>query len=99
MLADDLDAIAFMRVPQFPSSRAFGDAPAVSAKEYQARVPKDPSLVQVVPVPPRAFPESLRDADLIRPRPHPSDYAALAWGAISLAALVAVVRSITRRDR
>ena len=29
-LAQDLQALAFVRFPQFPSSRAFGNAPAVS---------------------------------------------------------------------
>ena len=59
---NDLDALAFVRIPQFPSSRAFGDAPAVTTREYQARVPNDPALVQIVPVPPRPFPDALRDA-------------------------------------
>lgn len=97
MLCADVDALAFMRVPQFPSSRAFGDAPAVSTKEYQARVPKDPARVQIVPVPPRPFPEALRDPDLIAPRRHPSDYAALAWGALSVAGALALIRRATRR--
>ena len=51
-------AIAFLRIPQFPSSRAFGDAPAVSLREYQARLPADRSQMQIVPVPPRPFPGS-----------------------------------------
>ncbi len=33
MLAQDLQGLAFLRFPQFPSSRAFGDAPAVSTWE------------------------------------------------------------------
>src|SRR4030095_8419218 len=75
MLAQDLDALAFVRIPQFPSSRAFGDAPAVTTREYNARVPNDPALAQVVPVPPRPFPAALRDPDLLPPAWHPSDYA------------------------
>jgi hypothetical protein len=82
MLAEDLDAVALVRFPQFPSSRVFGDAPAVSAAEYRLRVPADPALAQIVPVPPRPFPIELRDPDLRKQTPHPSDYATVAWGAI-----------------
>ena len=84
MLAQDLEALAFIRIPQFPSSRAFGDAPAVTTREYKARIPNDPALAQVVPVPPRPFPAELRDADLLPPPRHPSDYAMIVWGVLSL---------------
>ncbi|HEY3180148.1 MAG TPA: hypothetical protein VGL25_14860 [Casimicrobiaceae bacterium] len=82
MLAQDLDGLVFLRIPQIPSSRAWGNAPAVNAREYRARVPRDRSKVQIVPVPLRPFPERLRDADLQPAPPHPSDRAALVWGAI-----------------
>ncbi len=65
MLAEDLEALVFLRIPQLPSSRAWGDAPIVSVDEYTARVPSDPALAKIIPVPPRPFPESLRDADLV----------------------------------
>ena len=84
MLAEDLDALAFVRFPQFPSSRAFGDAPAVTTWEYRALIPNDPALVQIVPVPPRPFPETLRDPDLITPSWRPSDYAVLVWGLLTV---------------
>ncbi len=84
MLGEDLEAIAFVRFPQFPSSRAFGDAPAVTTWEYRALIPNDPALVQIVPVPPRPFPEALRDPDLIRPAWRPSDYAVLVWGLLTV---------------
>ena len=53
-------------------------------REYKSRVPDDPALAQVVPVPPRPFPEALRDPDLIEPKWRPSDYAAMVWGFVSL---------------
>ena len=84
MLAEDLDALAFVRFPQFPSSRAFGDAPAVTTWEYKARVPNDPALAQIVPVPPRPFPAALRDPDLLPPAWRPSDYALVVWGVLSV---------------
>ncbi len=84
MLSEDVDALAFVRIPQFPSSRVFGDAPAVSTWEYKARVPNDPALVQIVPVPPRPFPDELRDTDLLPRTWRPSDYATLVWGTLSI---------------
>jgi len=80
MLAEDVEAVAFLRFPQFPSSRAFGDAPAVTPWEFHARVPAEPGMMQIVPVPPRPFPTALRDPDLVPLRRPPSDYAAAIWG-------------------
>ena len=79
MLAADLDAIAYVRIPQFPSSRAFGDAPVASIAEYRARIPADPSKAQIVPVPDRPFPAALRDADLLPAPVRGSDMALLVW--------------------
>jgi len=85
-LARDLAALAWLRIPQFPSSRAWGNAPALSIAEYRARAPRDPAQAQIIPLPPRAFPDALRDDDLLPPR-QPSDTAVAAWGAASLVAL------------
>src|SRR5271165_4864944 len=41
MLSEDLDALVFVRVPQLPSSRVWGDFPVASAAEYRARYPRD----------------------------------------------------------
>ncbi len=62
----------------------FGDAPAVTTWEYKARIPNDPALAQIVPVPPRPFPVELRDPDLLPPTWRPSDYAVVAWGVLSI---------------
>ena len=86
----------FMRFPQFPSSRAFGDAPAVTPWEVHARVPADPSARKIIPVPQRPFPDALRQQDLVTPPREPSDYAALAWGvtlAIGVGALLYALAS------
>ncbi len=84
MLAEDLEALAFVRIPQFPSSRKFGDAPAVTTAEYRSRVPSDPALAQIVPVPPRPFPAELRDPDLLPPKRHPSDVAVIVWAVLTV---------------
>ncbi len=99
MLAQDLDALAFVRMPQFPSSRAIGDAPAVTTREYQARIPSDPALVQIVPVPPRPFPAALRDPDLLPPARHPSDYAMVIWGILSIVGIPLLLWRAWRRHR
>lgn len=84
LVAEDAESVVWIRIPQIPSSRAFGDAPVDSPAEYRTRLPPEP---QIVPVPPRPFPQAMRDADLL-PRPRrPSDYALVAWTAIVIAAL------------
>jgi hypothetical protein len=84
MVAADVEAVVFLRFPQFPSSRVFGDAPAVTPWEYHARVPAEPGMAQIIPLPPRAFPSELRDPDLLPPPRRASDIAATAWGLLSV---------------
>jgi hypothetical protein len=60
-LQADVEALVLVRVPQVPSSRAFGSAPVFSIDEYLARAPQDESQWQIVPVPPRPFPAELRE--------------------------------------
>jgi len=83
-LSEDLDAILFLRLPQLPSSRAWGDYPVASAREYRARVPSDPAQRQIVPVPARPFPERLRDPDLLPPARPRSQFALAAWAVLSV---------------
>jgi hypothetical protein len=63
-LAEDIDAIVLVKIPQIPSSRAFGSGPAFSFDEYMARVPADQSKWKIVPVAPRPFPVALRDSGM-----------------------------------
>lgn len=60
-LRDDVEALVLVRLPQFPSSRAFGSAPVFSFDEYMDRVPKDHADWKIIPVPPRPFPAELKD--------------------------------------
>jgi hypothetical protein len=83
-LAEDLEALVFLRVPQLPSSRAWGDWPIASVDEYTARVPSDPAKAKIIPVPPRPFPESLRDPGRV-PAPTRRGHRAVAiWGAMTM---------------
>jgi hypothetical protein len=67
ILHDDVEAIVFVRIPQIPSSRAFGTYPVASFDEHMARVPKDGKQWKRVAVKPRAFPAELRDHPAQRP--------------------------------
>ena len=94
VLAEDIEEILLVRVPQFPSSRAWGDWPVESSAEYTARVPKNPAEQKIIPVPPRKFPDELRDprspaAPWLR-----SDYAAAAWGLAIVALFVFILRRL-----
>jgi len=84
MLAQDLDALVFLRLPQIPSSRAWGDYPIVTAWEYTARIPSDPEAQQIVPVPPRPFPRRLRDPDLLQPSRRRGERALAVWAVLSV---------------
>lgn len=79
MLAEDLEAIIYVHIPQFPSSRAFGSAPVASLDEYMARVPKDMAQWKVVPVAPRIFPEKLLDKSAPAESLRPAIYGLIAW--------------------
>jgi hypothetical protein len=100
MLAEDVDALVFLRVPQFPSSRAWGDAPVISAREYLARFPKDKSKAQIVPVPPRPFPAEMRDPDLLPPPRSSSDAALIVWGLLIVLGIPSlIVWALSRRAK
>jgi hypothetical protein len=99
MLAQDLEALTFLRIPQIPSSRAWGGAPAVTTWEYRTMVPSDPSQAQIVPVPPRPFPDRLRDPDLLPAKRRPSDIAAIVWGVVSLVGIPWLLWRLVRRFR
>lgn len=60
-MAQQLEAIWFVRIPQIPSSRADGQAPVYSFAQYLQQAPADRSQWQIVPVEPRPFPQALRD--------------------------------------
>jgi hypothetical protein len=85
MLAADIEALVYLRVPQLPSSRVWGDFPVVSAGEYRQRYPRDRAQAKIIPVPPRPFPERLRDPDLLPPPLHRGEVA------LAICALLSVV--------
>jgi hypothetical protein len=82
--AEDIEALVYLSVPQLPSSRAWGDYPVATAWEYRARYPRDPAQAKIIPVPPRRFPERLRDDDLLPPPRKRSDLAVAILATVSI---------------
>ncbi len=99
LLRQTVESIWFVRIPQIPSSRAFGTYPIVSAMEYHERVPTNPADRQIVPVPPRPFPEALRDADVRPPNMTRGQIAVVVYGVVLALLLAAVVVWLVRRPR
>ncbi|HLO62141.1 MAG TPA: hypothetical protein VK165_04170 [Azonexus sp.] len=75
MLAEDIEALLYVRIPQFPSSRAMGQAPVASLDEFMARTPEDRSQWKIVPTDPRPFPAELKDPAAPDEEALPSQYA------------------------
>jgi len=87
-LAEDLEGLIFIRLPQYPSSRAFGDAPVASIDEFMKRVPEDRTQWKTVPNGPRPFPAELKDPQAPSEEWMPSTYALIGYtGVFGMAAL------------
>jgi hypothetical protein len=99
MLAEDLEALLYVRIPQFPSSRSFGQAPVASLDEYLARTPKDMAQWKIIPLLPRPFPEEFKDADAPAEPALPSSYAVGAYGGVLGLAVVEIGRRWRRKRR
>lgn len=81
-----------MRIPQFPSSRPFGQAPVASIDEYMKRVPEDRAQWKIVPAPPRPFPPELKDADVPAEEPLPSSLALYVYAVVLVISTVGAWR-------
>ena len=92
-LAEDLEAIIYVHIPQFPSSRAMGLAPVASLDEYMARTPADMSQWKIIPVGPREFPKDLKDKNAPGEPIRPAYYGLIAWLVI-LATIILGIRRL-----
>lgn len=79
MIAQDVEAIVGVRLPQIPSSRALGTWPSANPRELLGALPSDPADLKVIPVPARPFPAGLRDADLLPEKPRRSTLPVVLW--------------------
>lgn len=95
-LAEDLEAIIYVHIPQFPSSRAMGQAPVASLDEYIARTPADMSQWKIIPVGARHFPDILKDKNTPAEPVRPAYYGLMAWLVMLILTLLGV-RKISRK--
>lgn len=93
-LADNLEAIIYVKIPQFPSSRAFGSAPIYSFDEYMKRVPENKNDWKIVPVEPNVFPANLKDSKVEGFIMQPYVYAILANVFIVLLFIFMIVKLV-----
>lgn len=101
ILGEDIEALVFVRIPQIPSSRAFGSFPVSSFDEYMARVPEDKSQWKIVPVDARPFPPELIEADTLKDKSLPPWTPALAGLALvgGLLSLRSIRRNVHERRK
>jgi hypothetical protein len=98
LIGDNIEAILFVRIPQIPSSRAYGSAPAYSFDEYMAQAPADRSQWKIVPTEPRPFPDNIRDGLAARKSEDSLVPAPVAGvGLLGGVAMVGAVKRIRRR--
>lgn len=98
-LAEDLEAIIYVHIPQFPSSRAFGQAPVASLDEYMARVPEDMTQWKIVPVAPRHFPSHLRDNNAPTEPIRPAIYGLIFWVLVLIGVAIAFYEFLKKRHK
>lgn len=70
-LRDSIEAIWFVRIPQIPSSRAFGSAPIYSFSEYLETAPANRDDWVTIELADRDTPQSLKQPDPVNPVPYP----------------------------
>lgn len=99
LLRQDVEEIILLRIPQLPSSRAWGDYPVAAIDEYRSRLPHDPAEQQIVPVGPRPFPPDLKDPVAPDLKPLRSDFAVAAYAAGILLLGGWMLRRLMRRWR
>jgi 3-oxoacyl-(acyl-carrier-protein) synthase III len=58
-MGSDIEAIYFVRIPQIPSSRTFGFAPAYSIEQFMKEAPADRTKWKTVPTTPNPLPAEL----------------------------------------
>jgi len=66
-MPQQLEALYFVRIPQIPSSRAFGLAPVYSFAQYLKQAPADRSQWKIIPVTPNPLPDQLKEGLARRP--------------------------------
>lgn len=66
-MAQQIEALYFVRIPQIPSSRAYGQAPVYSFAQYLQQAPADRGQWKIIPVTPNPLPERLKEGLATKP--------------------------------
>lgn len=99
-MTQNIEAIWFVRIPQIPSSRAYGQAPVYSFDQYMSQAPEDRSQWKIVPTDPRPFPQALREGlALNQEKPFPVPLPVGLLGAGLMLTLVGVGRKVKKSRR
>ncbi|MGP1716701.1 MAG: hypothetical protein ACTS9Y_05935 [Methylophilus sp.] len=67
-MANQIEAIYFVRIPQIPASRANGLAPVYSFAQYLQQAPADRSQWKIIPVTPNPLPDHLKNGLALKPQ-------------------------------
>ncbi|WP_229008181.1 hypothetical protein [Methylophilus sp. Leaf408] len=68
VMASQIEAIYFVRIPQIPSSRVAGLAPVYSFEQYLKQAPADRSQWKIIPVTPNPLPDKLKNGLALTPQ-------------------------------
>ena len=99
-LKQDIEAIYFVRIPQIPSSRAFGKAPVYSFNQFMSQAPADRSQWKMVPTTPNPLPSELKDGLALKlKKPSLVPWPAVVVLALFLASLIWCVRKLRNKFR
>ena len=86
-----MDSLMLLRIPQFPSSRAWGDHAVVDAQEYRKRLPPRLEDRRIVPVPRRRLPAELAANEAGCAGWQRSDSAVIGLGGLIIAVIAALL--------
>lgn len=96
-LADNLDALWLVRIPQIPSSRALGDAPVFSFAEYLDTAPANRDDWISIKLPPNTLPETLQTTTPVNPTPFVVPWPVMAIFAVILLCITGLLRYWQKR--
>jgi len=98
-LRDSAVAVAWLRFPQIPSSRAFGRDAAASPADYLSRVPADRARWKTIALEPRPYPGHIRDWRPPPPLLSDSQVGVVAFGLLAVALAAPPAWWLARRRR
>ncbi len=96
-LANNIDALWLVKIPQIPSSRAMGNAPVFSFQEYLDSAPAERDEWVSIKLPPQTLPESLQATSPTNPTPFAVPWPVMAISSGLFLAIFALLRYWQKR--